>query len=400
MKTNTDQQAIKEVLGRGVATIVPGKKFLAEALAAGRRLKLYCGFDPSASSLHIGNAILLNKLRQFQALGHEVVFLVGDFTGMIGDPTDKTSVRRQLTREQVLANAKHYQRQAGVYLNFGGKNPARLLYNSQWQDKLTFRDLIGLSSHFTVQQMIQRDMFQERLQVERPIYLHEFLYPLAQAYDSVVLDVDMEIGGNDQMFNMLCGRDLMRALGKKDKSVLMMKLLTDAGGAKMGKTAGNAVFLDTPANDMYGLIMSWSDEVMIPAFELVTTMPWPEVIGLAKKLSKGGLNPRDLKMRLAREITGLAHGQTAAQAAEEHFARTVQRKEAPAKLRLVKLKDGETLLAALVNYFGSTKSKSALRRLIEQGAVTIDDVKANNFNVKLKAGSIIKAGKRDWFKVG
>ena len=267
-KPITDEKQVDELLDRGVEIIYPNRKELKEKLMKGDRIRLYCGFDPSAPSLHIGNAIAINKLAQFQALGHEVIFLIGDFTGMIGDPTDKSSARVKLTREEVEKNCEAYKEQAGVYLDFEGKNPAQVKYNSEWSDKMTFRDLIEVSSNFTVQQMIQRDMFQKRLEEEKPIYLHEFLYPLAQGYDSVAMDVDLELGGNDQMFNMMAGRDLMKAMGMKDKFVLTLKLLADETGKKMGKSEGNAVFLDQTPENMYGAIMSWTDGVIAIGFEV------------------------------------------------------------------------------------------------------------------------------------
>ena len=270
MKIITDEKLIDEVLSRGVEQVFPDKEMLKKKLMSGERIRLYCGYDPSAPALHIGNAATISKLSQFQKLGHEVIFLVGDFTGMIGDPTDKGATRKKLTRVEVLENAKDYQEQAGGYLKFDGENPARVMYNSEWSDKLTYRELIELSSNFTVQQMLARDMFQKRLADEKPIYLHEFLYPLAQGYDSVAMDVDLEVGGNDQMFNMLCGRTLQKNINNKEKFVLTLKLLADETGKKMGKTEGNAVFLNQTPEDMYGAVMSWTDGTIVPGFEMVT----------------------------------------------------------------------------------------------------------------------------------
>lgn len=394
----TDKKRISEVLERGVEKIFPDKKFLQAKMISGERLKLYCGFDPSAPSLHIGNAILLNKLAQFQKLGHEIIFLIGDFTGMIGDPTDKSAARKTLTREEVNTNSKHYQKQASIYLDFHGDNKAKVMYNSDWQDDLSFKDLIGLSANFTVQQMMARDMFQERLKSEKPIFLHEFLYPLAQAYDSVAMDVDLEIGGNDQMFNMLAGRDLMKALSKKEKSVMTLKILADASGAKMGKTSGNALFLDTDSANMYGIVMSWPDEVIIPAMELATTMDWEDIKIIAKEL-KEGANPRDAKMRLAHELTAMCHGVKEAEEASERFKATIQHKTAPADMQSLPLKNCPTILDGLISYFGETKSKSDIRRLIEQGGVMINNNKVLDFNERLSRGDVIKAGKRDWFSI-
>jgi tyrosyl-tRNA synthetase len=242
-------------------------------------------------------------------------------------------------------------------------------------------------------------MFQERLKEEKPIYLHEFLYPLAQAYDSVAMDVDLEIGGNDQMFNMMCGRDLMKAMGKKDKAVLLTNILADGEGNKMGKTSGNALFLDTDANNMYGIIMSWPDEVIIPAFELVTKKPLTEIKALAKDLSSGKLNPRDAKMALALDITTLVHGEKSALEAADRFKQTVQKKEAPAKIETIKIGKEDNLLSATVQYFGTAKSKSDIRRLFDQNAIEVNGEKIKDFNQLAKTGDIIKAGKKDWFKI-
>ncbi|MFZ2881854.1 MAG: tyrosine--tRNA ligase, partial [Candidatus Moraniibacteriota bacterium] len=298
-----DEKLIDEFLERGVAEIFPSKKEFKEKLLTGKRLRVYCGFDPSAPSLHIGNAILINKLAQFQKMGHEVIFLIGDFTGMIGDPTDKAATRKKLTREEVEKNAKSYKKLASAYLDFSENNPAEVKYNSKWNDKLTFKDLIEVASNFTVQNMIQRDMFQERLKAEKPIYLHEFLYPLAQGYDSLVMDVDVEIGGNDQMFNMLCGRDLMKAVSKKAKFVLTMKLLADENGKKMGKSEGNVVWLDDAPTDMFGKVMSWPDGVIGIGFELCTNLEFDRVKKIYKDLKNPKINPRDMKIELAYELT-------------------------------------------------------------------------------------------------
>ena len=212
MAVSTDKDKIKELLTRGVETIYPDRKFLEKRLNSGEQLTLYTGYDPTAPTLHIGHGITMLKLRQFQELGHKIIFLIGDFTGMIGDPTDKTSARQKLTREQVLENAKGYQKQAEAILDFKGKNPVELKYNSEWSDDMTLKDAVELASHFTVQQMLERDMFKKRLKDDKPIHFHEFMYPLLQGHDSVAMDVDGEVGGNDQMFNMMAGRTLMKAL--------------------------------------------------------------------------------------------------------------------------------------------------------------------------------------------
>ena len=270
------------VLTRGVAEILPSKDGLKELMSS-RKIKLYQGFDPSMPSLHLGNLVGILKLRQFQKLGHEVIFLIGDFTGMIGDPTDKVTARKKLSREEVLKNTEKWKEQVGKILSFEGDNPAKILYNSEWNDKKTFKDLIEITSNFTVQQMIERDMFELRLKKNEPIYLSEFLYPVAQGIDTVEMDVDLEIGGSDQIFNMLAGRTLMKALKSKEKYVLATKLLVDKEGNKVGKTAGNALFLDATSENFYAGIMSFPDEAIFTGFELLTEV---DLTGLDEKIKK------------------------------------------------------------------------------------------------------------------
>jgi tyrosyl-tRNA synthetase len=401
-KTIVNKEKIDELLSRGVEQIFPDREALEKVLLSGKRLRLYCGFDPSAPSLHIGNAIQLNKLKQWQELGHEVIFLIGDFTGMIGDPTDKLATRKKMTRDEVRANSKYYEKQASAYLKFDGPNPARVRYNSEWSDPLTFRDLIEVSSNFTVQQMLARDMFQERLKADKPIYLHEFLYPLAQGYDSVGMDVDLEVGGNDQMFNMLSGRTLVKAIKNKEKFVMTIKLLADPTGKKMGKSEGNIVNLDAAPENMYGQVMAWPDGVIVPGFELCTTLSWEEVKKIEKEISRDGANPRDFKMRLAYELVKLNHGEEAAKAAEDHFVKVIQKKEAPDEigeccLDCERIKIVDLLLEAKI-----ATSKSEARRLIVQGGIKVDGQVIKNVDEEVcptPTGLLVQKGKRSFIKV-
>jgi tyrosyl-tRNA synthetase len=400
-KIVTDKNKINEVLTRGVENIYPNREVFEKILVSGKRIRLYCGYDPSSKSLHIGNAISLSKLAEFQALGHEVIFLIGDFTGMIGDPSDKSAARQKMTRKEVLANAKNYKKQASTYLKFSGTNPAKVLYNSKWSDKLSFKDLIEVTSNFTAQQMFARDMFQERIKAEKPIYLHEFLYPVAQAYDSVAMDVDLEVGGNDQTFNMLCGRNLMKAMKNKEKCVLTMKLLVDSSGKKMGKTEGNIVNLDETPENMYGQIMSWPDGVIMAGLELCTNLPMAEVKDMAEKM-KAGQNPRDIKMHLAFEVTKINHGEKKAKAAQEYFVKTVQKKEAPDQVVSVELDVGSINVMELLVTTGLAVSKGEARRLIEQGGVKIDEVVIKDINKVVEInnnGFLVQRGKRQFVKV-
>ncbi len=397
-----DEKNINEVLERGVELFFPKKEELAKLLMSGKKLRIYCGFDPSAPSLHIGNAVLIKKLGDFQKLGHQVIFLVGDFTGMIGDPTDKLATRKKLTREEVEANAKNYQKQAAAYIDFDGDNPAELRYNSEWSDPLTFKDLIELSSNFTVQQMIQRDMFQERIREEKPIHLHEFLYPLAQGYDSVMLDVDLEIGGNDQMFNMLCGRDLMKALKNKEKHVLTMKLLADDKGAKMSKSEGNVVWLDDAPENMYGKVMSWPDGLIGIGFELCADIPFADAQDIYKQLADDQANPRDLKMKLAFEITKINHGEEKAQAAQEYFIKTIQKKELPNEVRSEKVEVRSINIVDLLTKIKMASSKGDARRLIQQKGIRVNGEVVEDENALIDIedeGIILQRGKHQFIKV-
>ena len=400
-KIVTDEKIIEEVLTRGVENIFPGKVELKKKLMSGERIRLYCGYDPTAPALHIGNAITMNKLAQFQKLGHEVIFLIGDFTCMIGDPTDKTAVRKKMAREEILENAKGYQKQASGYLKFDGENPVKIKYNSKWNDKLTFKELIEIASNFTVQQMIQRDMFQKRLEKEKPIYLHEFLYPLTQGYDSVAMNVDLEIGGNDQMFNMLAGRDLQKIVHQKEKFVMTLKILADETGKKMGKSEGNAVFLDQTPENMYGAVMSWSDAVIAIGFEMVTNVSMEKVAEIKKSLKDKKNNPRDWKMKLAYTLVKLNYGQEKAQKAQEYFIKTVQKKEAPEEVANLLISESTSIVEAIVKA-NLSASKAEAKRKIKQGGVEINGQKITDINTSMvfsMNNQILKVGKRGFRRI-
>lgn len=382
-----ENKKIIEVLTRGVQQVLPDQKGMA-SLMAKRKIKLYQGFDPSAPSLHLGNFVGLMKLRQFQKLGHEVIFLVGDFTGMIGDPTDKLATRQKLTREKVLENAKAWKKQAGKVLDFKGKNPAKIIFNSKWSDKISFKDLIEITSNVTVQQMIERDMFQERLKTNTPIYLHEFLYPIAQGYDCVEMDVDLEIGGNDQLFNMMMGRTLMKAIKGKEKYVLTTKLLVDKDGKKVGKTTGNALFLDSTPESFYAGIMSFPDEVIELGFELLTEVPMD---GIAKNVKK---NPMGEKKRLAFEIVKFLWGEPAANKSQKRFEGNFQDKKPKFD---IKVDAGRSVLTTIAP-FTSLASISEAKRLIKQKAVEINGKKVVDGSTVVKPGDEIKVGSRTFLK--
>lgn len=386
---------IETLLIRVVENIYPSKEELEKILRSGKKLRLYQGFDPSMPSLHLGNFVGLMKLRQFQKLGHEVIFLVGDFTGMIGDPTDKSATRKMLTREETINNSENWKQQASRVLDFEGENPVKLMFNSEWQDKVSFKDLIGYTSHFTYRQLIERDMFQERIKNDKPIYIHELLYPIAQAIDCVVMDVDLEIGGNDQTFNMLAGRTLMKALKNKDKFVLTTKLLVDNDGNKVGKTTGNALFLDSTPEKFYGGVMSFPDEVLALSFELLTEVP---LEGLEEKIKT---NPMGEKKRLAFEITKLLWGENSATKAQEEFEKVYQNKEAPINAPQVEVRKEKMEAGKLLMEIGLAKSTSQAKRLIKQGAIDIAGKTLTNPNEELtpKDGTIIKKGKNTFVRI-
>ena len=395
---NTSKTTIEETLRRGVEKIYPSLSFLRKKLLEKKPLNIYAGFDATAPSLHLGHLIILNKLWQFQALGHHIFFLIGDFTTLIGDPTGKSKTRPTLSPQEIRKNSRQIAQQVRKFLNFQGKNPARLVYNSQWTRKLKPEDLIGLASHFTVQQMITRDMFQERIKRQKPIYIHEFLYPVFQAYDSVALKADLEVGGNDQSFNMLCGRDLVKDLQHREKAVMALKLLTDTQGQKMSKTAQNPVFLNDKPAEMFGKIMSYPDSLLESAFELCTRMPEKEIKSLKKKL----LNPRDLKTRLAYEITNLVWGKEKAEQAAQEFQRIFQAKGLPFHLPVIKLnpKRKISLLELLVKTHLAV-SRSEARRLVRQGGIKIDQKVQKTWEQTIvpKRGMIIQRGKRRFVKI-
>ncbi len=435
---SNDQHKIQELLTRGVENIFPNPDFLEKELKSGRQLTLYTGYDPTAPTLHIGNGITLLKLRQFQDLGHKIIILIGDFTGMIGDPTDKSAVRKRLTREEVLENCKKYQDQAASVLKFDGENPAEIKFNSEWLGKMNFGAVLELAAHFTVQQILKRDMFEKRFFGEiwcvncnknillpldwkigdpnprckvcensidptsfkpvgtQPIYLHEFLYPLMQGYDSVVMDVDGEVGGNDQTFNMLAGRTLMKEIKGKEKFVLTIKLLADEHGKKMGKTEGNMVaFSDTP-EDMFGKVMTWTDGMIVSAFELCTRLPIDEIVAIKKSLDAGA-NPRDAKLQLAFAITETFLGTKAAEQGRDNFAKVIQNKERPDEIPGLQptAYDVVTILVEA----GFVKSKSEAKREIDGGGIKVNDEKIMDYEMVAKSGDVIQKGKRFFVKV-
>ena len=321
---------------------------------------------------------------------------------MIGDPSDKTSARQKLSRAQINENLKNYKKEASKILKFSGNNPAKIMFNSKWNDKLNFLELIELASNFTVQQMIARDMFQERLKEKKPIYLHEFLYPLIQAYDSITMNVDLQIGGNDQTFNMLCARDLMKALKNKEEFILTTKLLVDPSGRKMGKTEKNAIFLNEKPKEMYGKIMSWPDSLIILGLELCTNLPIKQIKEINKQIKNKRINPRDAKAKLAEEIVSIHYNKIVAKQSEKEFNRIFKEKKVPSKIKIFPRKIAMEITNAsnLLVRTELTSSNSEAKRLIQQGAVKINNEIITNWQQKIipKKGAILKVGKRKFIK--
>lgn len=400
IKTNMDQ--VDFLLTRRVDKIYPSKEELEKVLRSGKKLRIYQGFDPSSPVLHIGHLAGLKKLADFQANGHEVIFLIGDFTGMIGDPSGKLSERKKLTHAAVLKNAKEYVRQASHVLIFneqGAKKlrvkPVAIKFNYEWNSKLNFEDILRLASNITAQNLWERDMFQERVKKNQEVWLHELLYPLIQGYDSVAMDVDMEIGGSDQMFNMMMGRTLMKKIKNKNKFVLTTPLLTDKEGRKIGKTEGNAIAIADPPEKLYANIMTLPDDMIIPAFKLITDVENEKIEDMTKKLAAHE-NPMEFKKRLAYTVVQELNSKKDADKAQEEFEKSVQGREVPEKILEVRVAENIAIIDVVAGQVGS---KSEAKRLIEQKAVEINGKTETNPQVKVEKNNVVKIGKKRFIKI-
>jgi len=396
MRVLTDEKIINRILNKGVENILPSKEDFKNLLLSGKRLNIYQGFDPTAPTLHIGHTVGMRKLEDFRRLGHQVYFVIGDFTARIGDPSDKTSARVKLTKQQVEKNMKLYVNQASHYIDiFNKENPVKVVYNSKWLEPLNFEDIVGLSSVFTVQQMLKRSMFQERLKSDKPIYLHEFLYPLMQGYDSVALNTDVEVGGNDQLFNMLAGRDLVMNRLNKEKFVVAMKLLEANDGTKMGKTSGNMIELSDSANNIFGKVMAFDDKLIPIGFEILTKYELKQVEEIKERLKKGE-NPMILKKLLAFEITKDIKGEQEAENAQKYFENVFQKKNLNTDIPVKTVRQSNINILDLIVQCEIANSKSQAKRLVEQNAVTINGEKITDWNKNIQVGSgstILKCGK-------
>lgn len=393
-----------ELLRRGAAEIISEEELVAK-LREGRPLRVKLGLDPTAPDIHIGFAVVLRKLRQFQDLGHEAILVIGDFTARIGDPTGRKQTRPMLTPEEIQRNAATYRAQYSRILD---PDRTRVVFNSQWLAPLTLADVVRLCSRTTVARILERDDFTTRWKEGSPIGLHELLYPLCQAYDSVALQADVELGGTDQKFNNLMGRELQREFGQPPQVVLLTPLLPGLDGVeKMSKSLGNYIGIDEPPNEMYGKVMSIPDELMMSYFELCTDLPMDEVRRIEEGLRTGRLHPRDAKRRLAREIVTVWHSPQAAQAAEEEFDRVFTREELPSEIPEVQVRpdqlepDSRLGIVPLLRLTGLVSSNSEARRLIAQGGVSIDGRRVTDaeLQVQVRTGLVVRVGKRRFARV-
>ena len=370
---------------------------LEKAQQSGRPLTIKLGLDPTAPDIHLGHTVVLRKIRQLQDLGHRAVIIIGDFTGMIGDPTGRSKTRRQLTHEEVIKNAKTYESQIFKIL---AKDKTDVRFNSEWLAKLNFNDVIKLSSKCTVARILERDDFKKRFEAHESIGVHELFYPLMQGFDSVELHADIELGGTEQRFNILMGRNLQKDYAQESQIALLMPILEGIDGVeKMSKSLGNYIGIDEAANDMYGKVMSIPDQLIAKYFKLVTDIHPDDLEEIIRQLNNSDINPRDLKMRLASEITALYHGKSLARLAEEHFKTVFQRREIPDNMQEFVLTDEvmdgvEVDVAKLLFFLGFSSSKSEARRLISQGAVKINGNKQVDARTSgLSNGDVIQAGK-------
>lgn len=397
-----------EIIKRGAADIVSLEDLeakLRRSYKEGRPLRVKFGADPTAPDIHVGHAVVMRKMKQFQDLGHHVIFIIGDFTGRIGDPSGKSQTRPQLSEEQVKANAKTYEEQIYKILD---PEKTELTFNSSWLSPLNFTDVVHLAAKYTVARMLERDEFKKRMEEGRSISIHEFLYCLAQAYDSVAVRADVELGGTDQTFNFLMTRDIMREYGLEAQVALTMPLLEGTDGVqKMSKSLGNYIGIFESPGEMYGKTMSIPDFMMGKWYELTTDVPMAEVRSIMEGVEKGTVHPRDAKMRLAREIVTIYHSAGAAQAAEEEFKRVFQKGDLPdeipdAAIDGSELKDGGAMVASrLLVLAGLAPSGSEARRLIQQGGVTVEGEKITDPSgvIEVRSGMVVRAGKRKWARI-
>jgi tyrosyl-tRNA synthetase len=392
------------IIKRGAVEILVEKELqekLERSASSGVPLKIKAGFDPTAPDLHLGHTVLLHKMRQFQKMGHEIFFLIGDFTGMIGDPTGKSETRKPLTREDVLKNAETYKEQVFKILD---PEKTKVVFNSQWLAALNASDMITLASKYTVARMMEREDFSNRFANQLPISIHEFLYPLIQGYDSVALRADVELGGTDQKFNLLVGRELQREWGQVPQTVITMPLLEGLDGVnKMSKSLGNYIGINEPADEIFGKIMSVSDDLMIRYYELLSDLPLNELESLRSRVKGGSVHPMEAKKQLGREMVARYHGSQAAEQAEENFVRRFRDNQTPDDMPeiLLGLAEDKALLCKVLAQADLVKSNSEGRRAVQQGGVKVNGEKVSDENLEIACSGeyIIQVGKRRFAKV-
>lgn len=394
----TSQEALKEIT-RGAVEVIVEEELLVR-LSEKKPLRIKLGFDPTAPDIHLGHTIVLNKLRQLQVLGHEIIFLIGDFTGMIGDPTGKNITRKPLTREEVMENTKTYETQAFRILD---SEKTQVTFNSNWMKNLKTDDLIRVASTYTVAQMLERDHFNKRYAAQQPIAIHEFLYPLLQGYDSVVLRADIELGGTDQKFNLLVGRELQKRFDQLPQCILTMPLLEGLDGVqKMSKSLNNYIGITDPPEEMFGKIMSISDDLMWRYYELLSFRPMQEINRWHREVVKGK-NPRDVKVLLSEELVTRFHGKKAAKAAQQHFIDRFKNRKLPTDLKEIEILSENDFLGIsyILQRSGLVSTTSEARRMISQGAVRIDGERVEDVRLTIPSGEshLYQVGKRRFAKV-
>lgn len=387
-----------QALLRGADEIIPQSELEAK-LATGKPLEVKAGFDPTAPDLHLGHTVLINKLRQFQQLGHNVTFLIGDFTGLIGDPTGKSATRPPLTSEEIKQNAETYQEQVFKILD---PELTRVRFNSEWMSKMSSADMIRLAAQYTVARMLERDDFSKRYAAQQSIAIHEFLYPLVQGYDSVALEADVELGGTDQKFNLLVGREMQKAYGKPQQAILTVPILEGLDGVqKMSKSLGNYIGITDAPNEMFGKLMSISDELMWRYFELLSFRPMSEVAAFKTRISEG-MNPRDVKFLLCEELITRFHDATAAESAKQDFIQRFQKNAIPDDMPEFQISLGEgMLIGGLIKEAQLCQSTSEAMRMVNQGAVKIDGERVSDpkLVVDAKDPFVLQVGKRKFARV-
>ncbi len=392
MKVSTDKKKIEELLSRGVESVID-KNHLKKRLESGEKLRVKLGIDPTSPSLHLGRSIPLLKMRDFQELGHQLVFIVGDFTGIIGDTSDKESERPMLEREQVKKNMKSYVEQAGKIIDI---KKAEVHYNSKWLGKLTYAELGEQANQFSVAEFIARENIRRRLDAGTRVSLREMLYPLMQGYDSVAVKADVELGGTDQRFNLLAGRTLQASYKQEPQDIIMNPLVAGTDGRKMSSSWGNTVNLTDTPNEMFGKIMSIPDDLIIPYFTYMTRVPMETVIRFTQEMKKGG-NPRDFKVKLGVELVRFYHGEKEAQKAEEYFIATFAKKEIPTEIE--ELKPSAYDIVTVLKEAHFVTSTSDARRTIDGGGVKINEKKVTSYEEVCNPGDVIQKGKRFFVKI-